>query len=193
MTPLKLQKKHLIKIPKTIDIIYCQEKYLLIFKGPLKTESLKVNNKILFLPLLNSIAVTNCLVDENSNIKFKQAQIMQGTAIAQIKYILIEVCYNLYTKLNFVGVGYRAFSIDHLKNQCYFKLGYSHLVYFKIPKELNTFCLKFTKFFIFGNVNYQILSQTASKLRNCKKPEPYKGKGILYYGEKIKLKKGKKI
>ena len=37
------------------------------------------------------------------------------------------------------------------------------------------------------------ITQVAALLRKCKKPEPYKGKGILYEGEKIKLKKGKKI
>ena len=84
-------------------------------------------------------------------------------------------------------------TIEHLKNQFYFKLGYSHLIYFKIPEDINTFCVKFTKLFIFGNVPYQKLTQVTSQLRDCKKPEPYKGKGILYYGETIKLKKGKKI
>lgn len=191
MQPLKLSKKYLIKIPKTIDIIYCKEKQLIIFKGPLKTKSLKITNKILFLQKLNSIVVSPCLINYNTNLK--QAKLMQGTIVSQLKYILIEICYDLYSKLNFVGVGYRAFSIEHLKNQFYFKLGYSHLIYFKIPEDINTFCVKFTKLFIFGNVPYQKLTQVTSQLRDCKKPEPYKGKGILYYGETIKLKKGKKI
>jgi large subunit ribosomal protein L6 len=73
-----------------------------------------------------------------------------------------------------------------------FKLGYSHSLYFKIPEQLIIFCLKFTKLFIYGN-SYQNVTQIASLIRSYKKPEPYKGKGILYETEKILLKEGKKI
>lgn len=193
MTFLKLQQKYLIKIPKTIDTIYCKENQFLIFKGPLKIKTFKVSNKILLLQKSNAIAISPCFISSKFRINSKKAKIMQGTIIAQLKYILIEICYNLYSKLNFVGVGYRAFLIENFKNQFYFKLGYSHLLFFRIPSEFNAFCVKFTKLFIFGNVSYQNLTQTASQLRDCKKPEPYKGKGILFYEEKIKLKKGKKI
>lgn len=118
---------------------------------------------------------------------------IQGTTVAKIKQILIESTYTLYQKLNLVGVGYRVFAHEQLKNQIYFKLGYSHLIYFKIPSELNTHCQKFTKLFLFGNCSFDLLTQTASQIRVCKLPEPYKGKGILYDQEKIVLKKGKKI
>ena len=57
-------------------------------------------------------------------------------------------------------------------------------MYFKIPKPLNSFCIKFTKLFIFGNVSNEAITKTVSLVRQCKIPEPYKGKGILYEGEK---------
>ena len=194
MNHLKLQKKNFIKIPKTINVIYCKKRNIILFKGFLKTKSLKIKNKIVFIPSKNLIGVSHFYIKNNfSNIDLKQAKIMQGTLIAKIKDILIEIDYNLYRKLNFIGVGYRAFPVDDLNNQFYFKLGYSHLIYFKIPKPMNAFCIKYTKLFIFGNVSTENITQTISLIRQCKKPEPYKGKGILYEGEKIKLKKGKKI
>ena len=73
-----------------------------------------------------------------------------------------------------------------------FKLGYSHNIYFKIPKNLTVFCLKSDKIFISGNF-YEYISQIASQIRSYKTPEPYKGKGILYENEKIFLKEGKKV
>ena len=62
----------------------------------------------------------------------------------------------------------------------------------KIREKLKIFCLKSTKLFVYGN-SYQELTQTSSIVRSYKKPEPYKGKGILYETEKIILKEGKKI
>ena len=47
--------------------------------------------------------------------------------------------------------------------------------------------------FLFGDCSYDKLTQTAAQIRSFKRPEPYKGKGILYDQEKILLKKGKKI
>lgn len=193
MNNLKLKKKYFVKIPKTIDVIYCKKRNILFFKGPLKTKSLKTDNKILFIPYENLVIVTDFSVKNDSKIGLKNSKIMQGTTISKIKDMLIEINYNLYCKLNFVGVGYRAFNLDNLKNQLYFKLGYSHLIYFKIPKPLNSFCIKFTKLFIFGNVSTENITKITAALRDCKKPEPYKGKGILYEKEKITLKKGKKI
>jgi large subunit ribosomal protein L6 len=90
-------------------------------------------------------------------------------------------------------VGYRAFDVDNFENKLLlFKLGYSHSIYFKIPIESQIFCLKRTKLFIHGN-SYQDITKIAAFIRSYKKPEPYKGKGILYETEKIILKEGKKV
>ena len=189
MNYIKLQSKLLIKIPKTIDTIYCKKKNILIFNSFNKIKSLKVKTKILLIPYKNLLVVSNIYFNKNN----KNSKVIQGTFISEIKQIIIELNYELYLKLNFIGVGYRAFSFDNFDNQFYFKLGYSHLIYFRIPNPLNSSCSKFTKIFLFGDLPLNKITQTAALIRECKKPEPYKGKGILYYGEKIKLKKGKKI
>ena len=189
----KLKKKYTIKIPKNIKIIYCDKKNMITFVGPLQTKSLKLDVKIFLIPTLQVIVVTQIPVIDSSAVGLKNAKKLQGTTVSKIKQILIETTYTLYNKLNLVGVGYRVFSYEKLPNQIYLKLGYSHLIYFKIPHDLNSFCQKFTKLFLFGNCSFNSLTRTAAQIRNCKLPEPYKGKGILYDQENIILKKGKKI
>lgn len=183
-----LKKKYSIKVPKSIKILYCDKKNLITFIGPLLTKSLNLEVKLLLVPTSNLIIVTQ---ESVTGLKFNKE--LQGTTVAKIKQILIETTYMLSRKLNLVGVGYRAFPYEDLPTQMYLKLGYSHLIYFKIPEGLNSKCLKFTKIFLSGNISYDLLTQTAAQIRNCKLPEPYKGKGILYDQETITLKKGKKI
>jgi large subunit ribosomal protein L6 len=187
------KKKYSIKVPQDIRILYCDKKNLITFIGPLATKSLKLKIKLLLIPSTNLIVATSLPVDQKSTGNFKNNKMMQGTTVAKIKQILIEVTYVLSCKLNLVGVGYRAFAHETLPNQMYFKLGYSHLIYFRIPEGLNSNCLKSTKLFLSGNSSYDLLTQTAAQIRSCKLPEPYKGKGILYDQETIILKKGKKI
>ena len=187
------KKKYSVKVPKNIKILYCNEKNLITFIGPLATKSLSLKIKLLLIPPSNLIIATSLPTDRKSITGSKSSKKMQGTTIAKIKQILIEVTYVLSRKLNLVGVGYRAFSYEKLPNQMYLKLGYSHLIYFRIPTGVSSNCLKFTKIFIYGNKSYDLLTQTAAQIRSCKLPEPYKGKGVLYDQETIVLKKGKKI
>ena len=187
------KKKYSVKVPKNIKILYCNEKNLITFIGPLATKSLSLKIKLLLIPPSNLIIATSLPTDRKSITGSKSSKKMQGTTIAKIKQILIEVTYVLSRKLNLVGVGYRAFSYEKLPNQMYLKLGYSHLIYFRIPTGVNSNCLKFTNIFIYGDKSYDLLTQTAAQIRSCKLPEPYKGKGVLYDQETIVLKKGKKI
>ena len=188
-----LKKKYSIKIPKNIQIIYCDKKNIITFVGPLLTKSLKLKIKIFLISSSNLIVASQIPAGEKSVTRVKDIKKIQGTTIAKIKQILVEITYTLHCKLNLVGVGYRVFTHEKLTNQIYLKLGYSHLIYFRIPSEVQTYCQKFTKLFLFGNSSYDLLTQTAAQIRSCKLPEPYKGKGILYDQEKIILKKGKKI
>jgi large subunit ribosomal protein L6 len=126
-------------------------------------------------------------------MKKKKLKSIQGTTIASIKQMILEVSFVFSKKLVFVGVGYKAFPIELFNNQILqLKLGYSHQIYFKVSNDLNVYCHKATTVYISGNSN-QNVSQTAALIRSFKYPEPYKGKGILYDNEKIVLKEGKKV
>lgn len=188
-----MKKNKLIKIPKSITVLYDPKLKRIIFIGPEKTRSLKIKLQINLIKQLNVIEITDKPFIQMSNNKKKTLKAIQGTTTALIKQLLVETSYTLYKKLKFVGVGYRSFDVEEFENKLLMlKLGYSHSLYFKIPENLTIFCLKFTKLFIYGN-SYQNVTQTASLIRSYKKPEPYKGKGILYETEKIILKEGKKV
>jgi large subunit ribosomal protein L6 len=188
-----MSKKYFIKIPKTVTVIYDSKKNLIVLIGSVKTEIIPLTLKVIFKNDLNSLEITSKFFASSSNYNKKTTKALQGTTAALIRQSLLQISCIVYRKLKFVGVGYRAFSVNELnKNLLMFKLGYSHPVYFKIPNNLNFFCLKFTKLFVFGN-SYQNVFKIASQIRLCKPPEPYKGKGILYENEKIVLKEGKKV
>lgn len=188
-----MPKKYVIKIPNDITVLYCNKKKIVTVIGPLTKKSLKLKVKIMIEEEKKIIKVSSIPFLTISNNETKKIKSVQGTTAALIKQLIVETTVVLHQKLKFVGVGYRAFDVENFKNKLLlFKLGYSHPIYFKIPNNLKTFCLKFTKLFIYGNF-YQSVTQTASLIRSYKKPEPYKGKGILYETEKITLKEGKKV
>lgn len=185
--------KYTIKIPNHITVLYFNDKDLLTVIGPLKVKSLNLKLKILLSKDQKTITVSEETCLKLSNKQKKNINALKGTTVAIIKQAILETSYLLYQKLKFVGIGYRTFDVDNFENRLLlFKLGYSHPIFFKIDAEAKIFCLKRIKLFIYGN-SYQNITQTAALIRSYKKPEPYKGKGILYENEKIKLKEGKKV
>ncbi|PCI43092.1 MAG: 50S ribosomal protein L6 [Alphaproteobacteria bacterium] len=110
---------------------------------------------------------------------------MQRTLAAN----LIEGVVNGYSKtLLLVGVGYRAALQG---KQIKLQLGYSHDVMFQIPEGIDVKCPDQTTIIISG-IDKQKVGQTAAEIREWRKPEPYKGKGVKYAGEFIFRKEGKK-
>lgn len=93
-----------------------------------------------------------------------------------------------YSKaLEITGVGYKA----ELKPYgLLFSLGYSHTIEFKAPQGIKLTAPQPTQVLIEG-ADKEIVGQVAAEIRSLRKPEPYKGKGIKYVGEKIRRKAGK--
>jgi len=90
-------------------------------------------------------------------------------------------------ELELVGVGY---TVSLTNNVLTFQLGRSHPDYFPVPSDVSLFVEK-TKVVVSGS-DKQRVHLISAQIRNLKKPEPYKGKGILYVGETLRRKKGKK-
>ena len=110
----------------------------------------------------------------------------------KIKQAILESSNLTNVKLKLIGIGYKIFEISHIKNLYQFKLGFSHPIFYKVPKNVKVTIKKNTLIYLSSN-DLKNVTQIASDIRSYKKPEPYKGKGILYYNEKVKLKQGKKI
>ena len=188
-----ISKKYLIKIPSKVSVFYCDKRQILLIKGNLGHKLLKLKIKLIISKQDNLIAITKQSFDIMSNKDKKKIKSLQGTTLVLIKKAFFEVTTKLYKKLKIIGVGYKAFPIVlNGLNLIHFKLGYSHDIYFKVPKNVSIIDYKSTKIFLSGTF-YNSVSQTAALIRSYKTPELYKGKGIRYENEKINLKEGKKI
>jgi large subunit ribosomal protein L6 len=89
-------------------------------------------------------------------------------------------------KLEIVGVGYR---VNMQGADLKFNLGFSHDVIYKLPQGITAITEQNT--ITVSGIDKQQVGQVAAEIRALKKPEPYKGKGIKYVGERILRKSGK--
>jgi large subunit ribosomal protein L6 len=113
---------------------------------------------------------------------------MAGTARAIVANMMTGVSEGFTRKLELVGVGYRAAMQGKDVN---LSLGYSHPVVFTAPEGITITTPTQTEILIAG-ADKQLVGEVAAKIRAFRKPEPYKGKGIRYSGEKIIMKEAKK-
>jgi large subunit ribosomal protein L6 len=118
----------------------------------------------------------------------KQSRMMWGTTRNLVRNALSGVSQGYSKSLDISGVGYRAAVQGKTLS---LQLGYSHDVNFPIPSDIQIKCEKPTSILITGP-DKQRVGQVAAEIRGYRKPEPYKGKGVMYLGEKILRKEGKK-
>ncbi len=113
---------------------------------------------------------------------------MAGTTRALLANMVKGVTEGYQRKLELVGVGYRAALQGKDLN---LTLGFSHPVVFKAPDGITITVPSQTEVLIAG-ADKQRVGEVAAKIRAFRPPEPYKGKGVRYSGEKITLKEAKK-
>ncbi len=113
---------------------------------------------------------------------------MAGTMRALIANMVEGVANGFERKLSLVGVGYRAAVQGKTLN---LQLGFSHPVDFPIPDGISIECPSQTEVVISG-INKQQVGQVAAEIRAFRPPEPYKGKGVRYFDERVVMKEAKK-
>jgi large subunit ribosomal protein L6 len=118
----------------------------------------------------------------------KQARMSWGATRANLRNMVEGVSKGYVRNLEITGTGYRA-AVQGKNLQL--QMGYSHDVSFPIPEGIQIKCEKPTAISISG-FDKQKVGQIAAEIRAVRPPEPYKGKGIKYEGEKILRKEGKK-
>ena len=117
-----------------------------------------------------------------------RAQAMWGLSRTLVNNMVIGVTEGYERTLELVGVGYRA----QMKGQTLsMQLGYSHDVDVKPPQGVTFAVPKQTEIKISG-IDKQVVGELAAQIRRMRPPEPYKGKGVRYAGEKVRRKEGKK-
>lgn len=169
--------KQPISVPKGVDIK--------IDNGAVTVKGAKGTLSIHALPGV-SVAVDNGIINvvvaEGAEDKFG------GTARALIANMVKGVTDGYERKLELVGVGYRAAMQGKTLN---LSLGFSHPVEFVAPDGITIEVPGQTEVLVKG-ADKQRVGEVAAKIRGFRPPEPYKGKGVRYAGEKITLKEAKK-
>ena len=118
----------------------------------------------------------------------KRARQQWGMVRSQVENLVTGVTTGFKKELEIQGVGYRAAMAGNVLK---LSLGYSHEVNFEVPAGVTVTAPKQTEIVVEG-IDQQLVGQVAANIREWRKPEPYKGKGIRYKGEFIFRKEGKK-
>jgi large subunit ribosomal protein L6 len=168
-------------VPVPAGVTASIEDRTLSVKGPKGMLSMPMSDDISYAIGEGQIAVTPA----NETKRARAFWGMQRTLVANL---VVGVSDGFTKVLEITGVGYRAsVAGSNLKLQ----LGYSHDVDFAIPAGITIKTPDQTTVEISGS-DKQVVGQIAAEIRRWRKPEPYKGKGIKYRGEKIFRKEGKK-
>ena len=118
----------------------------------------------------------------------RDADMIAGSTRAHLANIVLGVSKGYERKLELVGVGYRAQAQGKNLN---LTLGFSHPIVYVAPEGITVETPSQTEIIVKGT-DVQKVGQAAANIRAYRPPEPYKGKGVRYSGEKIELKEAKK-
>jgi large subunit ribosomal protein L6 len=113
---------------------------------------------------------------------------LHGLTRTLVSNMVVGVTTGYEKKLEIVGVGYRV--IFKSPSQLEFNLGFSHPVVVNAPEGITFSVESNTKFTVYG-IDKQAVGEVAANIRKIRKPEPYKGKGVRYAGERVRRKVGK--
>ncbi|WP_417522907.1 50S ribosomal protein L6 [Marinovum sp.] len=150
-------------------------------KGPKGTQSFTATDDV-------TLTVEDGSVSVAPRGKSKRARQQWGMSRTVVANMVTGVSSSFKKELEIQGVGYRA----QLQGKTLkLNLGLSHDVDFEIPEGITVTVPKPTEIIVEGN-DIQQVGQVAANIRDWRKPEPYKGKGIRYKGEYIFQKEGKK-
>src|SRR5690606_29446163 len=153
----------------------------LTVKGPKGSLSMPLHAEVEVREEEGAIAVS-----KRANSRFANA--MAGTTRALIQNMVTGVSTGFERKLELVGVGYRAAAQGNKLN---LTLGFSHPVEYPVPEGISIETPTQQEILVKG-IDRQRVGQVAAELRRYRPPEPYKGKGVRYSGERVVLKEAKK-
>ncbi|MCL4761995.1 MAG: 50S ribosomal protein L6 [Burkholderiales bacterium] len=166
-----------VKVPPKVEVTLQSGEVTV--KGPLGTLTRRFGPEV-------AIARNGDLIEFTLADPEKKA--MHGTVRALVAGMVKGVSDGFEKKLTLVGVGYRAQAQGDRLN---LSLGFSHPVVHQLPKGVTATTPQQTEILIKG-VDKQAVGQVAAEIRAYRPPEPYKGKGVRYHDERVKLKETKK-
>jgi len=140
------------------------------------------------IPKIGVLREDSCDFDKSMVFFFYDKAILK-TFLSKFYFFFTGFNYGFYVEMITVGVGYRFERLYRDSNILTMNLGYSHLIYYKIPSQIS-FRVSKNYLLLFG-IDYSEIRMLAKKIRSYRIPDLYKGKGIRYLGEVIPLKVGK--
>jgi large subunit ribosomal protein L6 len=174
----RIGKKPIV-IPQGIDVLIADR--VIKVKGPKGELNWVYPDRI-------KVSVGGGDISVERSVDSKIDRALHGLTRSIISNMVAGVSQGYQKVLEIVGVGYRA---QLMGNKLIFTLGYSHPIEFQLPEGIKASVdPKQTQITLFG-IDKQQLGQVAGSLRSLRFPDAYKGKGIRYMGEKLKLKVGK--
>jgi len=175
-----------ISIPAGVTVT--MDENMVNVKGPKGELSQKVDPSII---VKIEDGTVNFDIDEKSPVDGKQKQAFHGLYRSLVNNMIIGVSEGYKKTLELVGVGYR---VSNQGNVVEFSLGYTHPIFIELPKEVKVETKSERNqnpLLMLESCDKQLLGLICAKIRSFRKPEPYKGKGILFKGEVIRRKSGK--
>ena len=175
-----------ISIPAGVTVT--QKDGIVSVKGPKGELSQKVDSSIIVKIAEGEITFE---IDENSPVNVKQKQAFHGLYRSLVNNMVVGVSAGYTKTLELVGVGYR---VSNQGNLVEFTLGYPHPIFIQLPKEVKVETKSERNqnpIIILESCDKALIGLICAKIRSFRKPEPYKGKGILFKGEVIRRKSGK--
>ena len=175
-----------ISIPAGVNVTLSNG--LVSVKGPKGELSQKVDSSIIVKVENNEITFE---IDENSPVNYKQKAAFHGLYRSLVHNMVVGVSEGYRKVLELVGVGYR---VSNQGNVIEFSLGYTHPIFIELPAEVKVETKSERNqnpILMLESCDKQLLGLICAKIRSFRKPEPYKGKGILFKGEVIRRKSGK--
>lgn len=134
-----------------------------------------------------AVAVEDSSIVVSRHNEERESKAFHGLTRAIVRNMVVGVTEGYEKRLEVVGVGYLcAISGDTLQ----LRVGYANELHKKIPQDLDVTCPDQTHVVVRG-CDKQRVGQFAAEVRALRKPEPYKGKGVRYQGEQVKIKPGK--
>ncbi|SNT76391.1 50S ribosomal protein L6 [Paracoccus seriniphilus] len=150
-------------------------------KGPKGTRSFTATDDV-------DMAIDDGFVRVTPRGTSKRARQQWGMTRSMVENLAVGVSVGFKKELEIQGVGYRA---QMQGKTLKLSLGYSHEVNFETPEGVTITAPKQTEVVVEG-IDQQLVGQVAANIREWRRPEPYKGKGIRYKGEYVFRKEGKK-
>ncbi len=140
------------------------------------------------VPEVISVSVDDGVVSVARATEERSSRALHGLSRSLINNMVIGVSEGFRKDLEIVGVGYRAAAKGNDKLEL--SLGFSHSVEVQAPEGITFDVPEPTKIGVIG-IDKQAVGQVAAVIRSYRKPEPYKGKGVRYAGERVVRKAGK--